>query len=128
MCEWHSSIVPISRYPESLCASPLVTRDCREKLMRLLISDAPRLMQGMKGHLVARQNLANPMIRGGKNPLHSDSEYLEKYWATRSSARSFARTAQSFACYALLASFARSAALTRSLACSLTHCRARGEM
>ena len=34
------------------------------------------------------------------------------YWATRSSVRSFARTAHSFACSALLALLARSAALT----------------
>ena len=38
------------------------------------------------------------------------------YWATRLSARSFARTAHSFACSALLASLKRSAALIRSLA------------
>ena len=42
-----------------------------------------------------------------------------KYWATRSFVRSFARTAHSFACSGLLASLAPSAALTRSLACSL---------
>ena len=42
-----------------------------------------------------------------------------KYWATRSSVRSFARTAHSFACSGLLASLAPSAALTRSLARSL---------
>ena len=39
-----------------------------------------------------------------------------EYWAIRSSVRSFARTAHSFACSALLASLARSAALIRSLA------------
>ena len=39
------------------------------------------------------------------------------YWAIRSSARSFARTADSFAWIALLASLARSTALI----CSLTH-------
>ena len=49
-----------------------------------------------------------------------------KYWAIRSSARSFARTAHSFACSALLASLARSAALSRSLARSLTRSQARG--
>ena len=42
-----------------------------------------------------------------------------KYWATRSSIRSFARTAHSFACSGLLASLTPSAALTRSLARSL---------
>ena len=45
--------------------------------------------------------------------LHSGPEFNQesrlKYWATRSSARSFARTAHSVACSALLA---RSAALT----------------
>ena len=39
-----------------------------------------------------------------------------KYWATHSSVRSFTRTAHSFACSTLLASLARSAALTYSLA------------
>ena len=39
-----------------------------------------------------------------------------EYWAIRSSVRSFAHTAHSFACSALLASFARSAALIHSLA------------
>ena len=42
-----------------------------------------------------------------------------KYWVTRSSVRSFARTAHSFTCYGLLASLAPSTALTRSLAHSL---------
>ena len=37
-----------------------------------------------------------------------------KYWATRSSIHSFARTAHSFACFRLLASLAPSAALIRS--------------
>jgi hypothetical protein len=46
-------------------------------------------------------------------------ESRRKYWATRSSVRSFARTAHSFACSGLLASLAPSAALTRSLARSL---------
>ena len=43
------------------------------------------------------------------------------YWAIRSSARSFARTAHSFDCSALLAPLTRSAALIRSFARSLTH-------
>ena len=42
-----------------------------------------------------------------------------KYWATRSSIRSFARTTHSFACSALLALLARSAALIRLFARSL---------
>ena len=42
-----------------------------------------------------------------------------EYWATRSSVRSFARTAYSFACSGLLTSLAPSAALTRSLTPSL---------
>ena len=46
-------------------------------------------------------------------------ESRRKYWATRSSVRSFARTAHSFACSGLLASLAPSAALTHSLARSL---------
>ena len=47
-----------------------------------------------------------------------------KYWATRLSVRFFTRTAHSFACSALLALFAYSAALTRLLApslCSFLH-------
>merc|ERR1712002_165326 len=51
-----------------------------------------------------------------------------EYWAIRSSVRSFARTAHSFACSALLASLARSAALIRSLARSLTHSGAHGKV
>ena len=42
-------------------------------------------------------------------------EYRRKYWATRSSVRSFARTAHSFAGSGLLASLAPSTALARSL-------------
>ena len=48
-----------------------------------------------------------------------------EYWATRSSARSFARTAHSFACSGLLSSLAPSAALTQSLA-QFAHSLARG--
>ena len=48
------------------------------------------------------------------------------YWAICSSVRLFTRTAHSFACFALLASLARSAALIRSLARSLTRSRAHG--
>ena len=50
----------------------------------------------------------------------NSQEYRLKYWATRSSLRSFARTAHSFACSTLLTSLTRSAALTRSLARLLT--------
>ena len=46
----------------------------------------------------------------------SSHEYRLKYWATRSSVRTFAHTADLFACSALLASLARYAVLT----CSLT--------
>ena len=46
-------------------------------------------------------------------------EPRRKYWATRSSIHSFARTALLFACSAPLASLARSTALTCLLACSL---------
>jgi len=51
--------------------------------------------------------------------VDNSQEYRLQYWATRSSVRSFARTAHSFACSGLLASLAPSAALTRSLARSL---------
>ena len=43
----------------------------------------------------------------------------QKYWATYSSICSFVCTTHSFACSALHASLARSAAITRLLACSL---------
>ena len=46
-------------------------------------------------------------------------KYGLKYWATHSYVRSFTRTAHSFAGSALLASFARSAVLTCSIARSL---------
>ena len=51
-----------------------------------------------------------------------------KYWATHSSLCSFAWTAHSFTCSALLALLVHSAALIRSLACSFTHSRACGEV
>ena len=51
--------------------------------------------------------------------VDNSQEYRLKYWATRSSVRSFARTAHLFACSRLLALLAPSAALTRSLARSL---------
>ena len=49
----------------------------------------------------------------------NSQESRRKYWATRLSVRSFARTAHSLACSGLLTSLAPSAALTRSLARSL---------
>ena len=49
----------------------------------------------------------------------NNQKYRLKYWATRSSVRSFARTAHSFACSALLALLVRLAALTHLLAHSL---------
>ena len=51
--------------------------------------------------------------------VENSQEYRLKHWATRSSVRSFVRTAHSFVCSRLLASLAPSAALTRSLARSL---------
>ena len=51
--------------------------------------------------------------------VDNSQEYRLKHWATRSSVRSFTRTANSFACSRLLASLAPSTALTRSLARSL---------
>ena len=46
----------------------------------------------------------------------NNQKYRLEYWATRSSVRSFPRTAHSFACSGLLALLAPSAARTRSLA------------
>ena len=51
--------------------------------------------------------------------VQNRQKYRMKYWVTRSSFCSFTRTAHSFACTALLASHARSAALTLSPTCSL---------
>ena len=51
--------------------------------------------------------------------MHCGQEWRRKYWATRLSVRSFARTAHSFACSGLLASLAPSAGLTSALAYSL---------
>ena len=50
----------------------------------------------------------------------NNQEYRLKNWATCSSVPSFARTTHSFACFALITSLSRSAALICSLACSLT--------
>ena len=56
-------------------------------------------------------------IESGRCTMGQNSqESGRKYWATRSSVRSLARTGHSFACSGLLASLAPSAALTRSLA------------
>ena len=52
---------------------------------------------------------------GSGTMVQNNQEYRLRYWATRSSVPSFARTAQSFACSGLLASLAPSAALTHSL-------------
>ena len=58
--------------------------------------------------------------RSWRNTVVDNSqEYRLKYWVTRSSIRSFARTAHSFACSGLLALLAPSSALTGSLARSL---------
>ena len=53
--------------------------------------------------------------KGQSTVVWNKQEYRLKYWATRSSVRSFARTAHSFTCFGLLALLAPSAALTRSL-------------
>ena len=58
--------------------------------------------------------------RAERTVFQKSQESRRKYWATRSSIPSFARTAHSFARYALLASLAHSAALICTLA-PLTH-------
>ena len=55
-------------------------------------------------------------------------ELGRKHWATHLSVRSFACTAHSFACSALLALLAHSAALIRLLVCSVAHSRACGKV
>ena len=60
--------------------------------------------------------------------VQKSHEQRRKYWATRLSVCSFAGSAHSIAGYALLATLARSAALIRLLAFSITHSRARGKV
>ena len=55
--------------------------------------------------------------RGRCTVGQNNQEYRLKYWATRSSVRSFTHTTHLFACSALLALLAHTAALT----CLLTH-------
>ena len=56
--------------------------------------------------------------------IQSSQKLGRKYWTVRSLIRLFARTAHTFACFALLALLMRSAALIRSL----THSRAGGKV
>ena len=87
----------------------------------LNVSDAVQDFYSKIGRLPKKQN---------KNKIKQDSEpdlpehYGPEqqrliYWATRSYVCSFVCNAHSFACYALLAALACSAALTHSLARSL---------
>ena len=75
------------------------------------------------GHLVATQsvNSVTSLIFRGFY-FHYTPQWFRtaRYWATRSSVRSFARTVHSFAYYALLTLLIRSAALIHSLTHSLT--------
>ena len=89
------------------------------------------------GSSYAIKCLLSPMILPLRHPRHhgatapsssrlqrctvgqNNLEYRLKYWATRSSVRSFARNAHSFACSGLLAALTPFAALTRLLAPSL---------
>ena len=71
----------------------------------------------------ARKREKRVIVKNSLTPrtvVWKNQESRRKYWATRSSVRSFARTAHSLACSGLLASLAPSAALTHSLARSLT--------
>ena len=54
--------------------------------------------------------------------VQNNQESGRKYWSTRSSVWSFARTTHSFA------RFAHAIRCAHSFACSLTHCRARGKV
>ena len=74
-------------------------------------------ISGAKGQKI---DIVESKMWGEGTVGQNNQEYRRKYWATRSSVRSFARTAHSFACSALLALLARSAALTRLFALSLT--------
>ena len=76
--------------------------------------------QHLFGRLFPTLLLTHPLTVGQNN-----QEYSLKYWATFSSICSFACTAYSFPCSALLASLARSDVLTHSLAHS-AHSLARG--
>ena len=86
-------------------------------------------MWGLDRSIPSYQNIASEIDKAHESfqsdcerdtVIQNFSKLQRKKCATRSSAWSFARTAPLFPCSALLASPARSAALTRSLACSLT--------
>ena len=87
MSEWPDTNVPISRGSESQCGG---RKEKRARVRKIASHDT---------HSAVIQNFS----KSGR-----------KYWATRSSAHSFAHTSHSLACSALLASLARSAALFRS--------------
>ena len=100
-----------------------------QSLMRSLVRSHRSLTHSLLGSwdcglfLSTLQSVLNHSTVGS-NDMKSTRRVLE---TIRSSVRSFARTAHSFACSALLASLARSAALIHSLAGSLTHSGAHGE-
>ena len=70
-------------------------------------------------HEKVRPSVIPSQISQSSTMVENSQDYRLYYWATRSSVRSFARTAHSLACSGLFASLAPSAALTRSLARSL---------
>ena len=74
------------------------------------------------GFLMDRESICDGRQRGRTNHrtvVQNSKELGREYWATRSSAHSLTCTAHSFACYALHALLARSAAFTHLLARSL---------
>ena len=71
-------------------------------------------------HPISRLTLSSmTLLRPRRTVVWINQESRCKYWATRLSVRSSARTAHSFACSGLFASLTPSAALTCSLARSL---------
>ena len=87
----------------------------------------PQEMKQLKRDWDEGKGKAKWIVKPVSNPVslqcivgQNNQESRLEYWATRSSVRSFARTAHSFACSALVALLACSTALICLLACSLT--------
>ena len=91
-----------------------ISTETVKKILELLCDEGGFLVESRLHRILA------PLDRYGRCTMGENSqEYRLKYWATRSSVRSFARTAHSFAASLLFDLLARSSALIRPLAHSL---------